>query len=199
MRCDAIREQMIDFIYDEGGEPAAGAEVREHLRTCSACRQELEELKEARKHLQFWKDEPPLRSITIGRYGEIVRRNNTRRYLAYAAIAAMVLLGFLAVANTQVKWNKDGFSFSTHLFARQGVERNYYTKEEMRSIMKKALDDTEFRMNETHLLLMHKMLETVEQDRWMDLHVSGGRAAQSRNFQIEETHRAGFPGTRSDR
>ena len=35
--------------------------------------------------------------------------------------------------------------------------------------MKQALDDSELRMNETNYLMMQKMLDTVEQDRWMDL------------------------------
>jgi predicted anti-sigma-YlaC factor YlaD len=183
MRCDEIQEHIIDFLYDEDNARSINADVWKHLRACPACRKELEELRETRKYLQLWKDELPLRSVAITGHQAIPRQQFGWRYLRYAAIAAMAVIGFLALANTQIAWNKNGFSFSTHLFAWNGSERNYYTKTELRNLMKQALDDSEFRMSEANYLMMQKMLDMVEQDRWMDLHLARGRAArnQSRN------------------
>jgi len=181
MRCDEIQEQMIDFVYDEEAAVKAGPEISEHFRTCAACRRELEELKRARKYLQLWKDEAPLRSVAIAKREGIARRNNARRYLAYAAIAAMLILSILAIANTQIRVNKDGLSYSTHLFAQKSEARDYYTKEEMRNLLKQALDDTESRMNETNYLMMHKMWDTLEQERWMYSRLSQRRSAQNKN------------------
>jgi predicted amidophosphoribosyltransferase len=181
MRCDEIQEHIIDFLYDEGNARSINADVWKHLRTCPSCRKELEELRETRKYLQLWKDEPPLRSVTISGRREIPRRQFVRRYFRYAAIAAMAAVSFLALANTQITWNKNGFLFSTHLFAWNGGERNYYTKTELRNLMKQALDDSEFRINEANYLMVQKMLDMVEQDRWMDLHLARGRAAQNQS------------------
>jgi len=181
MRCDEIKEHMVEFVYDEGAVAQAAADVREHFRTCAACRQELEELQGARKHLRLWKDEAPLRSVALAKRTQSARGHNARRYLAYAAIAAMLMISLLAITNTQIRLNKNEFSFSAHLFAQKGGERDYYTKEEMRNLLKKALDDTESRMNETNYLMMHKMYDTLEQERWMYSSLSQRRSAQNKN------------------
>ena len=47
--------------------------------------------------------------------------------------------------------------------------------------MKRALDDSKFEMNEANYLMMQKMLDTVEQDRLMDLRLTRAQAAQNRN------------------
>lgn len=181
MRCEEIREHIVDCIYHEGGGSTAAREIEEHLRACSACRAELEELRQTQKYLQLWKDEDPLRTLSIvGNPGGAPRRFNWK-YPRYAAIAAMVMLCFLALANTQISWNSHGFSFSTRLFGGSESERDYYTKSEVLDIMKRALDDSELRMNETSYLMMQKMLDTVEQERWMDLRLVRNRAASIQN------------------
>jgi hypothetical protein len=177
MRCDEIREQMIDFIYDEGSVLPVDGEIEEHIRTCSACREEIEELKRARRCLQLWKDEPPLRSVTIARREKHVHRNIGLRCLGYAAIAAMVFMSFLALTNAHMSWDKNGFSFSTHLSSPAQVERDYYTKAEVRNIMKEAFDYT----NETNYLMMRKLMDSVEQDRWNDMRLIRDQVARNRN------------------
>jgi hypothetical protein len=181
MNCDEIREHFFESIYDEGGDSPASAEVREHLRTCSACRIELEELRNTRKYLQLWKDEDPLRKVTIAEPDALASRRFDWKYLRYAAIAAMVVLCFLALANTQITWDRAGFSFSARVFTGPVSARDYYTKSEVRDIMKQALDDSEFRMNETSRLMVLKMLDTVEQDRWMDLRLVRDHEASIQN------------------
>ena len=179
MRCEEIREHFIDFVYDEGGDSPANREIREHLRTCSACRGELEELRQTREYLQLWKDEAPLRNLVIaGREAAMPQRFNWK-YPRYAAIAAMVLICFLALANAQITWNRDGFSFKTGLFGGNASTGEYYTKSEVRDIMQRALDDSERRMDEASYGMMQKMLDTVEQERWMDLRLVRNRQTSS--------------------
>ncbi len=182
MRCDEIQERLIDLLYMEGGIPPESQEVRDHLGTCLACRREFEELKQTRKYLQTWKDEAPLRPVPIATpEAPLLKRRSHWRYLGYAAIAAMALICFLALANTEIRYDKNGFSMSTHLFTPAAAERDYYTKSESRDLVKRALDDSEFRSNEVNYLMMQKMLDTVERDRWMDLHLARGRAARNTN------------------
>ncbi len=169
MRCDEIQKLIVDMVYDKGDISSANADIVEHIDTCSACREELEGLRQTRRYLQLWKDEPPLRSVWIAGHEANPNRRSFWKYLRYPGIAAMVAISFLALANTQIAWNKNEFSFSTHLFGGRGAERDYYTKTELRSLVKRALDDSESRTNEANYLMMQKMLDMVEQDRWMDL------------------------------
>ncbi len=180
MRCDEIQEHLVDLLYNDGGTPV-NAEIQDHLKTCPACRQELEELKQTRQYLHAWEDESPLRSITIARHEKLLNRKHGWKYVRYAAVAAMAVICILALANIEIAVNKNGFSFSTHLFAPKQVERDYYTKTEVRDIVKRALDDSEYRTNEITYMRMQKLLDTVEQDQWMDLRLIRGRAAQNRN------------------
>ena len=93
----------------------------------------------------------------------------------------MVFITILAVANTQIAWDKDGFSFSTRLFPGQAAERDYYTKTELRNLLKEVLDDSESRTNEIIYLMMQEMLKTVEQDRWMEMSLMRSHTMQSQN------------------
>jgi hypothetical protein len=179
MRCDEIQEAFIDLLYDETGSSHESAELREHMSTCANCRKEFDELKKTREYLQLWKDESPLRSIARSRREIHQLRIMNWSYLQYAGIAAMAIIALLALANTQITWNKEGFSFSASLFPGRETAKDYYTKAESRSIMKQVLDDSESRTNETNYLMMQKMLDTVEQDRWRDLRLIRSQFARN--------------------
>jgi hypothetical protein len=174
MRCEEIQEYLVELLYDESD--TLNPEIQSHLSTCLACRREYEELKQTRKYLQTWKDESPLRNLSIVDQ-KTNRDRNKWRFVRYAAIAAMVVICFLALANTQVTLNKSGFSFSTHLFERRTPERDYYTKSETREIMKRAMQENE----ELSHLMVQQLLDTVERGRWMDAHYYEARSAQNKN------------------
>jgi predicted anti-sigma-YlaC factor YlaD len=181
MRCDEIQEHLIDLLYDEGGTPPENLEVREHLKGCSACRQELEDLKQARVHLRAWKDEPPLQRVKIPRPEFLLSRSTSRHYLRYAAIAAIVFICFLVLADAQITLNKNGFSYSSHLFSRKATGQDYYTKSEVRDLVKRALDESEIRASELNNLLARRILDTVDRERWMDAHLQRANVGQNRN------------------
>ena len=178
MRCDQIQERIVELLYNEGG--TAPSEIQDHVRTCAACRRELEELEQTRRRLQVWKDEAPLRSVTIARGESLLKRRPGWDYVRYAAIAAMALICFLALANTEIALNGNGFKFSTSLFPKKAVGQDYYTKEEARELVKRALDDSEFRMSEINYLMVQRLLDTLEQEQ-MDSRFVRTKTIQNRN------------------
>ncbi len=181
MRCEDIKERLVDLIYSGDGKVPPDAEIEKHIRTCASCRKELEELDQTRQFLRHWEDEAPLKSVANFEPEASAHRASGWKYLRYTAIAAALLMAFMALANTQVIWNQDEFSFSTRLWPSGRSEKDYYTKAELRSLLKQALDDSEYRMTETNYLMMQKMLDIVEQDRWRDLHLIRGQITQNQN------------------
>lgn len=177
MRCDEIQERLVEILYGESAGSSDHAQILEHLRACPACSRELSMLKQTRGFLQLWKDESPAQSPAAFLRKTVNPPASRWRYLRYAAIAAMALICLLALANTQVTWSKEEFSFSTRLWGNRATDRNYYTKSEVRDLLYRALEDSEYRVSETNYVMMQKMLDMLEQDRWMDLRLTRGAAA----------------------
>jgi len=171
MRCEDVREYLLDMIYGEAQGVPGGSEAEAHLELCPACRQELQELQSARKMLHVWQDERPLRPVTVPRRAAVRphRLSAVWRMTRFAAAAAAVVLVFLALLNTEVSWTKEGFAFRTHLFSPGAPGKDYFTKEELQAVLRQALDDTEARMMETNRLMILQGLDTVEAERFRDL------------------------------
>lgn len=93
MNCEQVREQYLDYAYDElDGERRAGLEA--HLRECAECRLGLEDLNITRSFLGAWTD-PPLeapRLVFRAANGEPRPRRATPRWLPWAAAAAAAVL-----------------------------------------------------------------------------------------------------------
>ncbi len=171
MRCDEIQERFVDLLYDERGTPPASPELRAHIASCPACRAQLEELLEVRQQLKTWEDEAPASPVAIP---TVARQRRTSGFalwpvLRYAGIAALVVFAFLSLSNAEITWNKEGFSFRTHLFSSRTGRDDYYTKAENRDVIKKALDDSEARMTELNYRMIQRMLDTVDQERMQEL------------------------------
>jgi hypothetical protein len=177
MRCDEIREYFVDLLYSEAGTQPANLEIQDHLRTCPECRREFEELKQTRNYLQKWEDEFPLRSVTIARHEKRPIKRDGWKYLRYAAVAAMVFICILALANTEISVTKSRFSISTHIFPAKAPERDYYTKNEVREI----LNESESQMKEINYIMAKRLLDTVEQEQYMNLRLTHSRSSQDRN------------------
>ncbi|NWG13152.1 MAG: hypothetical protein HXY20_06420 [Acidobacteria bacterium] len=95
-------------------------------------------------------------------------------------MAAAILLAFLALGNSEITWEKGRFSFKTRLIPGYEPRSEYYTKFETRDIVRRALDDAEARMMETNYLMMQRVLDTMEQERWNDLRLIGLRQTDLR-------------------
>ncbi|MEE2821799.1 MAG: hypothetical protein VYA53_02340 [Acidobacteriota bacterium] len=59
MKCEEIRERMIDVLYGEEMSPRKGFEFFKHLGVCSDCDTEYLELLDTREKLGDWNIEPP--------------------------------------------------------------------------------------------------------------------------------------------
>lgn len=98
-------ERLVSLLYEDG-DPAELAEMRAHLATCAACREELEKLTETRELLGAWPDvvnvprmvyvnEPApsaRRGGGAGRAGASSRWSRFRPFLPSVAAAAAVIL-----------------------------------------------------------------------------------------------------------
>lgn len=179
MRCDEIQEHFVELLYQEQGTPTAGPEVQEHIRGCAACRKELAELKGLQSTLAVWQDEPPLRPVALPE--NLARPGRFRiplwSVLRYAAIAALVTLAFLGLSNAQIQWNRNGFAFRTSLRAQAPLASSYYTKEEIQTILYRAMSDSE----QANFQMMLRMLDTIDQERANEIHILTRQIKESRN------------------
>ncbi len=182
MRCNEIQERFVELLYNEAGTPPASPELRAHIDSCPSCRKELEELKSTQKALRLWGDESPLRPVRVPSvdYYANPPRSALWRVWRYAAVAAMLLIAFLALANPEITWNKEGFSFRTNV-PWSAAKPDYYTKEETRMLLKRVIDDSEKNMTEADYLMMQELLNTIEQDRAFDLRLVRHQAVQNHN------------------
>ena len=93
----------------------------------------------------------------------------------------MVLICFVIFADAEITLNRNGFSYRSHLFARNDAGQGYYTKSEARDLIKRALDDSELRANEVSYAMARKIMDAVERERWMEMRLERATAARNRN------------------
>ena len=169
MKCDEIQERFVDLLYEERGNQAVEPELRAHLDSCPRCRKELSGLARVRDELAKWRDEEPLRQVLVPGRQKVPSRFTPWTVVRYAATAAMIVLTLLALTNAEISWNSQGFRFSTQLVSREPSGPEYYSKAELRDLIKRALDDSESRMIQANYEMIQRMMDTVEQERWQDL------------------------------
>jgi hypothetical protein len=182
MKCNEIQERMVELLYDENGTPSASPDLMDHIRSCPACGEALEELKTVQRSLKLWKDESPACSVAVPGIFKAPKPKSlfSMPILRYAGIAAMLLITLLALANLEISWKNDEFSLSMHLFGAGRPGESYYTKSQMRDLLKQVMDDSESRQTETNYLMIQQLLDTVEHDRLVDLRYIRNQSAADR-------------------
>ncbi len=111
----------------------------------------------------------------------VPRRMTAWNVLRYASLAAVIVLAFLALANAEISWDRQGFAFKTRLIPGRITSPDYYTKAEVRDMLKRALDDSESRMMETNSVMIDRMMDAMDQERWQELRLVSGRSLSTRN------------------
>jgi len=105
MDCDAIRDDMLDVLYGEGGE-AAVRRVEAHQTACAECRRELASLRRLRGDLAQW-------HLPEGLGAAPAAPLRSRRLPLGLAAAAAVFLGAvatLAFTGAELRYDAAGFS-----------------------------------------------------------------------------------------
>ena len=105
MDCDAIRDDILDVLYGEGGEGAA-RRVEAHQVTCADCRRELADLRRLRGDLGHWR-------LPEGLGAPAAAALPPRRLpFGLAAAAALVLAAVagLAFSGAELRYDAAGFS-----------------------------------------------------------------------------------------
>ncbi|HZM51161.1 MAG TPA: hypothetical protein VFE68_11740 [Vicinamibacteria bacterium] len=108
MDCDAIRDDMLDVLYGEGGE-AAVRRVEAHQAGCADCRRELASLRRVRGDLAHWR-------LPEGLGARPAAAAPPRRLpMGLAAAAAVVLAATAALAFSGAELRYDAAGFSLRL------------------------------------------------------------------------------------
>jgi hypothetical protein len=117
--CGNREERLVALLYEDG-DPSELAEIRAHVATCAACREELEELASTRELLGAWPDvdnaprmvfvgEPAASAGAIGRGPATSGRGRLRAFLpSLAAAAAVVLLAVSSALFLRFQVGADG-------------------------------------------------------------------------------------------
>ena len=105
---------LLDYLYGEGDDPHR-VRFERHLVTCTACRQEVDELRGVRRQMASWTPPDAAIEIDIGPVGTMARagRRGAIARWGLAAAAVLVLAAGAAVANVQVTAGPDGLSIRT--------------------------------------------------------------------------------------
>src|SRR6266540_1847814 len=105
MDCEAIRDDMLDVLYGEGGE-AAARRLEAHQATCGECRREMAELRRLRADLSHWRLPEPL----LARPAAPARSRRLPLGLAAAAILILASTAGLGLAGAEVRYDQSGLS-----------------------------------------------------------------------------------------
>jgi Putative zinc-finger len=116
--CD--KEQLVSYLYDDIGGPARAA-FDAHLRTCAACREELDALRGVRADLISWSPQQPEFGFRVVREPNVVQHPSWRiasrawwtPAAGLAAAAVLVLAAAAGLAHVEIHRGPDGFTLRT--------------------------------------------------------------------------------------
>ncbi len=109
------KDSLIAYLYDEVESPLR-RQIEEHLRSCSACAEEIGALASVRMGLSAWTPPATELGITIAHKSEVASRahwwSDVPVWARVAAAGLVFALG-VSVANIQVRSNADGVVVTT--------------------------------------------------------------------------------------
>jgi Putative zinc-finger len=109
------KENLIGYVYDELSSDARVA-FEAHIQGCADCRTEVGELRQTRQHLAAWAPPEPEFNFRIVREAPAVPRRRFAfipQWGLAAAASLLVLAGAAAIANVEIRRDRDGFVVRT--------------------------------------------------------------------------------------
>lgn len=109
MNCADCRERLAEWTYEELDDETA-ARIREHLTTCSTCRQTADSFKSVRSSLIWAQPSDSTVRIIAGPYALALRAERTRlrwRLATVASLAVAAAIVFLFVSTCSIQWQAD--------------------------------------------------------------------------------------------
>jgi hypothetical protein len=128
MKCDDIKELLVDYLYRETTAEDA-EQLERHTKRCKSCREELAELQKTSTLLKQWPDiDPKMKLVFVQEKKALLsslvpsldwRHRPIRKFALGLAFGLASLLVLLALTNTTVSVKDGDFQISASLFSRQ--------------------------------------------------------------------------------
>ncbi len=192
------KEDLITYLYGEAT-PTEEKAFKQHLQECASCKKEMSEFAMVRESLQTWQTaEAPKIAMDLPlerprSLKEILKELGTilpawfKYGTGFAAAGAFSLL-LLALFNTQIHYDKTGFSFQATLFGnkQQAVQNikssNSNADELVRSLVAKALSEKDAQINQ---VLEEKRAE-IEKELRRQIDLLSGEISEKSNTELSK-------------
>ena len=191
---------MMDLLYDEISEEN-NKDLQEHLNQCSACRQEVAELRDSTEMLGAWPDKTPkVKMVFTEEKKKSAFTKKVGQYLRYPIAAAAVFLIVLSLANFEISRENGEFHLSMGLTKNNSVEMSnqYVTFEDIKKLQNenilltsRLVEEKTNEQNADNYRLMSQLAKGIEDQRQNDIDAiltSFTRYQQSNNERLYQTN-----------
>ena len=187
MKCKDFTNDLISLAYGDIDKDRE-KKLRAHLKVCSRCRQELEELKKTSKVLSEWRDEEPeMKYVFVKKesfskkvlesFIELAWPKKLALSFSAAAIAVLILL---AAANTTISGSRGTWQISMRLHSEKTDNNQEILAQALKSYQKELIvlisrmvEDSEIRQQKITDYKLAQITEQFNRARHTDLAVLG--------------------------
>jgi hypothetical protein len=182
----------MDYMYEELSDDRH-LEMKQHLESCSACRQELGSLQSTSRIMQTWADDEPAQNLRFvkqpTRLSEFMPRwSGMRRWVFGTAIACAAVLVVLSLVNLRASYSDGEFALQMSLLPKQEpaeptepnpddlpVTRAEFDQWQQDSfqMMNAMLQENETQQNRRFGTILANFANDVEKQRQQDLRFVG--------------------------
>ena len=187
MKCKEFTNDLISLAYGDIDKDRE-EKLRAHLKVCSRCRQELEELKKTSKVLSEWKDEEPeMKYVFVKKesFSKKVREAFIelawpKKFALSFSAAAIAVLILLAATNTTISGSRGTWRISMRLHSEKTDNNQEILAQALKSYQKELIvlisrmvEDSEIRQQKITDYKLAQITEQFNRARHTDLAVLG--------------------------
>ncbi|RKY89236.1 hypothetical protein DRQ09_01730 [candidate division KSB1 bacterium] len=186
MKCDEIKEKLIDLVYDEVSAEEK-KKLKAHLRRCKNCKKEYMELVNTSKVLRKWKaPEPSFNFIFIKERISVINRlkewfrvpgfNFKKFGIAFGGIAVGLLI-ILSLVNFEVNKTENGLSISMGIFKKSKstideralLQQITKVQQETIHLFTRIMEERELAQRRDYQLMLAEIVRTLENKQKLEL------------------------------